>query len=52
MLHGREMLRDFLTTVGDEVATAATGAEALGVVRTFQPDVILVDMVIPGMFWG
>src|SRR5918996_5071041 len=45
----REMLSDFLTTVGDEVCTASSGAEALEVVRTFQPDVILVDMVMPGM---
>jgi two-component system, OmpR family, response regulator len=45
----REMLRDFLTTVGDEVATAASGAEALEILPTFQPDVIIVDMVMPGM---
>jgi CheY-like chemotaxis protein len=45
----RDLLRDFLTTVGDEVATAASGAEALEVVPTFRPDVILVDMVMPGM---
>jgi CheY-like chemotaxis protein len=45
----REMLRDFLTTVGDEVATAASGAEAVEVVPIFQPDVILTDMVMPGM---
>jgi CheY-like chemotaxis protein len=45
----REMLREFLTVVGDEVATAASGAEALEMVRTFQPDVIIVDMVMPGM---
>ena len=45
----REVLRDFLTRVGDEVATAETGAVALAVVPTFQPDVILLDMVMPGM---
>jgi CheY-like chemotaxis protein len=45
----REMLRDFLTAVGDEVCTAASGTEALEVLRTFQPDVIIVDMVMPGM---
>ena len=45
----REMLRDFLTTVGDEVATAASGAEAVEVVPIFQPDVILTDMLMPGM---
>jgi CheY-like chemotaxis protein len=45
----RDMLRDFLTTVGDEVATVGSGAEALEVVPVFRPDVILVDMVMPGM---
>ena len=45
----RGLLRDFLVTVGDEVATAASGADALGVVRVFQPDVILTDMLMPGM---
>jgi CheY-like chemotaxis protein len=48
-LHIREVLRDFLTRVGDEVATAATGAAALEAVPTFRPDVILLDMVMPGM---
>jgi two-component system, OmpR family, response regulator MprA len=47
--HIRDLLRDFLTTVGDEGATAATGAEALEAVPIFQPDVILTDMVMPGM---
>jgi CheY-like chemotaxis protein len=45
----REMLRDFLSTVGDEVATAASGTEAIDIVPRFQPDVVLVDMVMPGM---
>jgi two-component system OmpR family response regulator len=45
----RYMLRDFLITVGDEVATAASGAEALDVLRVFRPDVMIVDMVMPGM---
>jgi CheY-like chemotaxis protein len=45
----RELLRDFLATVGHEVATAASGADALEVVPVFQPDVILTDMAMPGM---
>jgi CheY-like chemotaxis protein len=45
----REMLCDFLTTVADEVATAASGTEALDIVLRFRPDVVLVDMVMPGM---
>jgi two-component system response regulator VicR len=44
-----ELLREFLTTVVDTVATAASGAEALEIVPIFRPDVILVDMVMPGM---
>ena len=38
------LLRDFLTTGGDEVAIAASGADALKIVPVFQPDVILTDM--------
>jgi DNA-binding NtrC family response regulator len=45
----REVLRDYLTDMGDEVATAASGAEALEIVLTFRPHVILTDMVMPGM---
>jgi CheY-like chemotaxis protein len=48
-VHVRQVLRDFLTTVGNEVATAASGTEALELVPTFQPDVVLVDMVMPGL---
>ena len=43
------MLRDFLTGQGYDVATAATGAQALDAVPTFRPDVILVDMLMPGL---
>jgi two-component system, NtrC family, nitrogen regulation response regulator NtrX len=44
----RAMLRDCLATEGVEVATAASGADALEVVPVFQPDVILTDMLMPG----
>jgi CheY-like chemotaxis protein len=43
------LLRDFLGTVSDEVATATSGTDALKIVRVFQPDVILTDMMMPGM---
>ena len=43
------LLRDFLATVSDEVATARSGTDALKIVRVFQPDVILTDMMMPGM---
>jgi CheY-like chemotaxis protein len=45
----RALLRDFLTTVCVEVATAASGEEALEIVPRFQPDVILTDAMMPGM---
>jgi len=47
--HVREMLRDFLGGKGYEVATAATGGQALDVVATFHPDVILIDMLMPDL---
>jgi CheY-like chemotaxis protein len=43
------LLRAFLTWQGYEVATAMTGAEALEAVPTFRPDVVLVDMQMPGL---
>ena len=43
------LLSDFLATVSDQVATATSGTDALKIVRVFQPDVILTDMMMPGM---
>lgn len=40
-------LRTLLDGCGYEVATALTGAEALEAVRVAQPDVILLDWVLP-----
>jgi CheY-like chemotaxis protein len=45
----REVLRHFLTREGYLVSTVADGREALDAVPTFQPEVILVDMVMPGL---
>jgi two-component system, OmpR family, response regulator len=47
--HLRELLRDFLTHEGYEVATVATGADALEAVPTLRPDVVLLDMLMPGL---
>ena len=47
--HVRELLRDFLTGEGYAVVAVVTGAEALDAVPTFQPDVILLDMLMPGL---
>jgi len=46
--HVSEVLRDFLTNMGDEVVTAASAAEALELVPTFQPEVILTGIKMPG----
>ena len=47
--HVRELLRDYLVRQGYEVTTVGTGAQALDAVPTFQPDVLLVDMLMPGL---
>ena len=45
----REVLRHFLTREGYLVSAVADGHAALDTVSTFQPDVIVVDMVMPGI---
>jgi two-component system OmpR family response regulator len=47
--HVRDLLRHFLTREGYLVSVVESGREALDAVPTFQPDVILVDMVMPGL---
>jgi len=47
--HVREVLRHFLTREGYLVSAVEDGPEALDAVTTFQPEVILVDMVMPGL---
>lgn len=39
----------YLTEVGYEVLTAKSAAEALRAIRTFIPDVLLLDLIMPGM---
>lgn len=45
----RLVLRTLLKRQGYEVETAASGEEALGLVDTFGPDVILTDVRMPKM---
>jgi len=45
----RDMLGRRLTRKGFEVAIAVDGAQALELVRTHEPDVILMDMSLPVM---
>ncbi|HUF92877.1 MAG TPA: ATP-binding protein, partial [Candidatus Limnocylindria bacterium] len=45
----RESLCLFLQLVGHEVATAEDGPRALATLQTFQPDVAVIDVGLPGM---
>lgn len=45
----RELLHDYLAGQGYDVVTAATGADALDAVTRNEPDVIVLDMWMPGL---
>ncbi len=45
----RRLLEAKLTAEYYEVATAASGAEALAMAARWSPDVILLDVMMPGM---
>ncbi|MBK9967396.1 MAG: PAS domain-containing protein [Holophagales bacterium] len=45
----REILRQMLERVGFEVCTASDGAEALRLFSTWQPDLVLMDLRMPGV---
>ena len=45
----RRIMRVTLTSAGYEVDDAKTGEEALGKVREFRPDLVLLDINMPGM---
>jgi DNA-binding response OmpR family regulator len=44
-----EMVRDALVEFGYEVAVASGGLEALGLMASFGPDAVLLDVLMPGM---
>jgi DNA-binding response OmpR family regulator len=45
----RQLLGDFLSGRGYEVLVAATGGEALDAVGGGRPDLVLLDVAMPGM---
>jgi two-component system, chemotaxis family, chemotaxis protein CheY len=45
----REFLRLMLTSMGFEVTSAANGQQALDVMESYNPDLILLDMKMPVM---
>lgn len=44
-----KLLADRLSAKGYEIATASSGAEALESVQQWRPDLVLLDVVMPGM---
>jgi PAS domain S-box-containing protein len=47
--HVRRILGEALAASGCDVRTAASGGEFLDVARRLQPDVVIVDLLMPGM---
>lgn len=45
----RELYRDELSEEGYEVALAKDGAEALAMLLSFRPDLVTLDVKMPGM---
>ncbi|QSO54639.1 response regulator [Alicyclobacillus curvatus] len=45
----RNLLRIYLRTDGHSVEEANDGFEALDIIRVFHPDVIILDVMMPGM---
>jgi len=45
----RDVLAEYLRFCGFDVASACNGAEALSVARTVRPQVVLMDLAMPGL---
>ena len=48
-LEVRQVLREFLSSRGYDVTTASGGAEAVAIVGTIKPDLVLLDVAMPDM---
>ena len=44
-----EMVRDYLEAVDFEISTAKNGKEALSQIESFSPDLIVLDIMMPGL---
>lgn len=44
-----EVFSDLIRELGHDFATAENGLEAIEKVRSFQPDLLIIDVVMPGM---
>jgi two-component system cell cycle response regulator DivK len=49
MVDARELYADYLAYAGFSVVTAINGHEAIGLARLLRPDLILMDIRLPGM---
>jgi CheY-like chemotaxis protein len=49
MLDARELYAEYLTYTGFSVVTAINGHEAVSLARMLKPDLILMDIRLPGM---
>jgi len=47
--HSRDALRSVLVCEGYDVRVASDGGEGLAIVYTYRPDVIVLDLVLPGI---
>jgi CheY-like chemotaxis protein len=45
----RELVADVLTDAGYVVSTASNGDQAIAALQSTRPDVVLLDLVMPGM---
>jgi two-component system cell cycle response regulator DivK len=45
----RQIIRDLLSSVGYELIEAADGAEGVAMAQSHRPDLILMDIQLPGM---